>query len=175
MEAWQIILLILVILVFLYLGLLVYVMSMVAHFSGRLKKRLVAISVLFSEKKGILQAIGAEFKKANLKLTLADNAAVINLDSIAASAIKEGDVIPTSAKLKEIQKRFNFIAETNSWEDSTGDYRSLTASLHDLDANYRQSIALYNSDATAYNYWIHTPLFKWLAWLFGHRSKEPLN
>jgi len=167
--------LILVILFFIYVGLLVYVMSMIALFKGKLKKRLVAISVLFSEKKGILQAIGAEFKKAKVNLSLADNAAIINLDSIEAAGIKDSDVVPTSAKLKEIQKRFNFIAETNSWVTTGGDYQSFTASLHDIDANYRQSIALYNADVTAYNYWIHTPLFGWLAWLFGHRSKGPLN
>lgn len=175
MEPYQIILLILVLLIFLYVAYLIYVLTMARIFRTSMKKRIVALSVLFSEKKEILLAISKVFTKSKVTFSNADKAEMINLTEIVVSPLRPIDVIIVSAKLKESQKRLNYIGQVNPWATRSEEYRSFMVSLHDLDANYRRIIALYNGDVAAYNYWIKAPLSFWITHLFGNRKRENLN
>jgi hypothetical protein len=175
MEAWQIVLLVVVILLFFYVGVLVYVFSMIRVFKSKLKQRLIAMSVLLSEKKEMLLAIHFEFVKAKVKLDKADSGLYDRVQHIAIKSLKDNEVSPIEQTLKEAQNRLNFIAQTNPWATKSDEYQNAVHALHDIDVNFRQSIVIYNSELMGYNYWIRVPLCHAVAWIFGNRKKLPLN
>jgi|GEM_PF-832023 len=175
MEAWQIVLLVVVILLFFYIGVLVYVFSMIRVFKTKLKQRLIAMSVLLSEKKEMLLGIRFEFVKAKVKLDKADAGLYDRVQHLTIKSLKDTEISPIEQTLKEAQNRLNFIAQTNPWATKSEEYQNAVHTLHDIDVNFRQAVVIYNSDLNGYNYWIRVPLCHAVAWLFGNHKKSPLN
>jgi ABC-type lipoprotein release transport system permease subunit len=175
MQAWQIVLLVIVVLLFFYVGVLIYVMSMVRVFRSRLRKRLIAMSVLLSEKKEMLLAINYEFKKSKVKLDKADQKLYDQVQFLKISELKDVQIAPASQILKDAQNRLNFVAQINPWATKSEEYQTYANSIHDIDVNFRQNIVLYNSDLNGYNYWVAVPACRWFAYIFGNRKKQPLN
>jgi hypothetical protein len=52
------------------------------------------------------------------------------------------------------------------------EFITFTDTLADLDANYRRTAAIFNSDVEGYEYWRKSPLFRFWFWIDGFR---PMN
>lgn len=71
--------------------------------------------------------------------------------------------------LSSLQKRLVLFANNNEHGKSE-EFLEYFGILNDLDANYRKTATIYNSDLLGYEYWRKTPLFRF--WFFVFRFKE---
>ncbi len=71
--------------------------------------------------------------------------------------------------LSSLQKRLVLFANNNEYGKSE-EFQEYFDILNDLDANYRKTAAIYNSDLLGYEYWRKTPLFRF--WFLVLRFKE---
>jgi hypothetical protein len=174
MQWWQYLLWVLAIVVVAYLGGFLYVFSCLTYFSRRLKKRMVALSVLFAEKKEVLGVIYTAYKKASVTFEEADEEAATKVRWLVTETAKGQKPAAIAAQLDEMEKRLNYLAENNQWLRQGDDYKTLGGTLHDLDANYRKIVAAYNSDLSGYEYWRKFFLYRFWFWIFGVKAKKPL-
>lgn len=175
MEAYQIIILVALLLLFVYVGAFLLILSNSLAFSRRLRKRAQAMLVLIYEKQEVLlswfellEKEKAPFSEEDLRLFSS-----VKGMNLAKPSVEEWTACLSS--FKEAQMRLGFLSEEAGLDDSHEEKSSYVSALHDLDFNYRQSSAVYNADVVAYNYWISIPGFSWLLFLFGFRKKTALN
>ena len=87
----------------------------------------------------------------------------------------EKDVRERLEVIKEGTRRLRFVYDSARIKSKDAIMVNSFALLDDLERNYRTSVALYNADASAYDYWISIPTFGWLGYILGHRKKEMFN
>ena len=175
MEAYQIILLILVFVAFAYLAIVVYVLGQMREFKNKIKKRLKGLDVLLLERASALNDMQALYEKGGIVLTDSEIEAcrgLLGVDFIP----KEEEVRKAILAVKEASTCLRFIAQSGRYTGA-GQERLKTdlALLDDLERNFRTACLLYNGDVSAYNYWIKIPTVAWIGWLFGHRKKELIS
>lgn len=175
MEPYQIIILVILLLLFLYVSGFLLIVSNSIGFRRRLRKRAVALMVLVSEKQEILLAWFELFAKEKIPLSEEDHALLSSLKSINLNKPTLAEWITSLNLLKNAQLRLGFLSEEADLQSSLAEKNAYVSTLHDLDANYRQSSAIYNADVGAFNYWISIPGFSWLLYLLGFRKKTLLN
>ncbi len=175
MEPYQIILLIVVTLLFIYVSILVYSFSSCIEFKARLKKKNSAVALIYAERKDAILAIYALFVREDVNFTDEDDEMISLLEDFEFGDKKIEEIQEGVAQLKTVQARLAFIAQTNRWAIKNEEYLALKEVLRDLEVNYRQVSANYNADVGAYNYWVSIPGCSWLPYIFGHRKVAPLH
>lgn len=174
MQPWQIIFLIAVIIVIVYCVFLIFVVTMAFAFRGKLDKRLVAVNILFSEKRDVLLALYAEFKRVNVVFSPSDEDAISKLRDPMPKNIKGTDAATINKILNSGETHLNYLAAKNQWATKSQEYVNFSSSLHDLDLNYRKNVAIYNRDISGYTYWTHVKLCFLFMLLFGFRKRDPI-
>ena len=175
MEPYQIILLVVILLLFLYISVFLLVLSNALTFRKKLRQRGGALIILCLEKQDVMLAWAALFGKEGYKFSKEDEELISSLSSLDLKKPNKKDWDNMLLVLKQANRRLSFLAEEVDWGDSQSDKDSYVSTLHDLDANYRQSLAIYNADVGAYNYWVSIPGVSWILYLFGLRKKRSLN
>ncbi len=174
MEWWQILLYVLAVLILLYLVGFFFGLSSLLSFRKKLQKRLVALSVLFAEKKDILLSLYALFDEAHIRLDSAEKDGAAKVRWLKTQVLKEEDVAEVAETLNFLQKRLTLLAESESYIKAGDDYRFFSSILQDLDTNYRRIVAVYNTEVNGYEYWRRAPIYFPLFWLCGFRKRQRL-
>ena len=175
MEPYQIIILVILLLLFLYVSAFLLIISNSIGFRRKLRKRASALMVLVSEKQEILLAWFGLFAHEKIALSEEDKALISSLKNINLDKPSPEEWIASLNLLKSAQMRLGFLSEESDLRGSLAEKKAYVSTLHDLDANYRQSSAVYNADVGAFNYWISIPGFSWLLYLLGFRKKTLLS
>ncbi len=175
MKAYQIIILIALLVLFVVFSILLYVFSQAVFFRRRLKKREYSMGVLFSEKKEVLLLLDKLYREKGMVYEESDEALREKLMGISLAKCTQKEIKAARDSLKDVQSRLFFLASNNRWIQLEKEYEDLRESSSDLDVNYRQSSALYNADVNAYNYWVNIPFIHTILWIVGFRNKPILN
>lgn len=175
MEAYQVLLLILVLVSFLYITLIVYVLGMMREFKNRLKRRLKGLVLLLYERTDAILSIVDLFKKEGVifseEETECFNALrALNFDNVSDTQFRE-----LADKVKDATSRMKYLSQANMWATKDETYLNYIRLIDDLERNHRTLVGQYNSDVVAYNYWIKIPTVSWIGWIFGYRSKSNLS
>lgn len=172
---WNVFYWVLGILALIYIFLLIFTLSFLLSFKGRLKRKTTAFLVLLSEKKEVLlslvslyQELGAHYEEADLEW-------IRKVTLIEKKKIKGSDIVPLNATLSNLEKRLRYIASSNKSLQENENFISLISLLDDLNSNYRRMVATYNSDLVGYEYWRKQPLYRGWFFLFGFRKKERIH
>lgn len=174
-KGLSILLLICVIIVFTFIIWAVFVGARIHDFKDKLRKRLYAISILLSEKKDIILTMSDVFVENGIELTSSQEAAINCLRFTSIETLKDVEVNPIEVAIKDAVGHVKFLASTHPELAKTEAFVTLSDSLNDIDTNFRQAIAIYNSDLLGYNYWCKSAATHWLFHMFGNREKNPLN
>lgn len=158
-----------------YIVAFVYCFFSLLDFSSRLKKRLKAFAILFSEKREVILSLDAYYRKANLTYSQADREALAFVSAIPSRNLKDYEVRDIHETLASLEKRLRYLGDGNEWVKQSDDYTSMMALLSDLSSNYRRIVAVYNRDLLGYEYWRKQPLYFIWFWLFGFRAKKRLS
>ncbi len=175
MTPIQIVSLVLSILAAVYLAVMIFVISTIGHFVSRMRKVMIGISIVLSERKEIFLSIVDDFQNMGVSFRGSDIAVFDQVRAMQADHLKARDVSEISALFREAESRLRFLFGKNPWANKSAKQRELWSTLEELDANYRQTIVNYNTELTGYNYWVKVPFCHWIPWLFGFRVREKLN
>ena len=175
MQWWQIVLYILAMAGLLYLIGFFFCLSGLLAFRKKLQKRIIALSVLFAEKKDILLSMYVLFDKAAAHLDSVEKDSAAKVRWLKTQVIKEAEVEEVSSILNDLQKRLTLLAEAESYLKAGEDFQVFSSALKDLDANYRRIVAVYNSEVSGYEYWRRSLLFFVLFWLCGFKKRNRLS
>ena len=174
-EAYQIILLILVFVAFAYLAIVVYVLGQMREFKSKIKKRLKALNILLVDRADILNDMQALFDKSGVEFTESEESACHKL--LANEFLTTEESVRSSILIvKEATTVLRFIAQSGRYKGLEKERLKADLNLvEDLERNFRTACLLLNGDVAAYNYWIAIPTVGWVGWLFGHRKKELIS
>ncbi len=175
MKPVELISLILIIVLALYLTISVFVITSIGHYNARLKKCLLGISIILSERKQFFLSLVDEFQEMGVNFRGSDIVVFDQVRALKVDSLKADEVSPISDLFREAESRFRFLAGKNPWATKSAKYQDLWSALEELDANYRQALVNYNSQLAFYNYWVKVPLCHWIPWLFGLRYREALR
>lgn len=175
MNGWYIFYWVLAIILLLYIVGLVYSLFSLLDFSGRLKKRLNAFAILFSEKREVILSLDAYYRKAGLQYSQADREALAFVSAIPSRNLKDYEVRSIQETLFALEKRLRYLGDSNEWVKQSDDYSSMMSLLSDLTNNYHRVVAIYNRDLLGYEYWRKQPLYFIWFYLFGFRGKKRLS
>ncbi len=175
MQPYQIIILVLLLLVFVYVGAFLLILSNSLAFLGKLNKRKAASMVFLTEKQEVLLAWFDLFLKEGIALSDEDVALKEKVAAIDSKISDQKQWDDDIALLKDAQIRLGALSAEKNLGKSESEKDAYISTTKDLDANYRQSSAVYNADVVAFNYWISIPGFSWLLFLFGLRKRKTLN
>ena len=157
-----------------YVFFAIYTIIVLFDFRGKLRKRLVALSVLFTEKKEILLSLYDLYLKAKLPLTPDIKAMKKTTAALPTEPKNEEEALNIAATLSDFQRRLSLLAEEERYILLHQDYISYANSLKDLENNYHRIIAAYNTDLNGYEYWRKNILYRWLTWVFRFRKRRRL-
>lgn len=175
MEPYQIILLVIILLLFFYVSLFLLVLSNALSFRKKLKKRSEALMILCLEKQDVLLAWSELFGKEGHPFSEEDQKLINSLASINLKKPNQKEWENSIGIIKQVNRRLSFLTEEIEWGESENDKDSYVSTMHDLDANYRQSLAIYNADIGAFNYWVSIPGVSWIMYLLGLRKRHSFN
>lgn len=171
MEWWQILLYVLSLLALVYIIAFFYSLESIITFRGKLKKRTIALSVLLSEKKDVLLSLHAMIENNGLNQDDAIRKSAAQVRWLKISKLKAKDIANVVFVLSDLQKRLVLFGNSHQLSDNM-EFITFTDTLADLDANYRRTAAIFNSDVEGYEYWRKSPLFRFWFWIDGFR---PMN
>lgn len=175
MKPWQILLLALLLVFFLYSIILLVTLSNSLELRRKLNRILEAPSLLLSEKARLLLELDALFTSRGVKYSESDRASVEVIKSLKLDKLKPNEVNKALAALKSAGAHLSYLAQSNHWASKDGDYRALAEGLEANEKSIRQCISAYNLSATGINYWVSIPLVGWIDYLFGIRKRELLS
>ncbi len=175
MQPYQIIILVLLLVAFVYVGAFLLILSNSLAFLRKLNKRKAASMVFLSEKQEVLLAWFDLFEKEGMHLSAEDEALRAKVAAIDSKVASQAQWNEDISLLKNAQMRLGALSNETSFGSSEKEKDAYVSTLGDLDANYRQSSAIYNADVVGFNYWISIPGFNWLLFLFGFRKRKSLN
>ena len=171
MEAWQILLIIIVIVLSFYLSGFFIVLTYAFDFSARLKRRITGINVILVEKREIIVRVYERFKKEGTNF---DERFEQNLEQFLKFELKRPrfEECKTAISLqKSLQSRLFYEFQTQTSLKNDPEIKGDCNMLEDLDRNIRTSCSLFNSDVAGYNYWINIFGYRWLFYLL---RKKPM-
>lgn len=171
-QAAVTILIVVVSLLLVYIVGAVYVIGALFYFKNRLRKKIVAFSILFAEKKDLLLSIFQLYDEAKLPLEESDREHCSRVRWLKTEVVKEKDVVPISEILAGLEKRLTLISENEPYIKRSEELMTLITTLKDVDASYRRIVNVYNADVAGYMYWRRLFLYRWLSFLFGFTKKE---
>jgi uncharacterized protein YeeX (DUF496 family) len=151
-----------------------YCLSAVIDFSSRLKKRINALTILFSEEKDVLLSLDSYFRKAKLPYNDSDRECLSLVACIPNKNLKDYEIMDIHQTLTSLEKRFSYLCNSNAWIKQSDDYETMVSLLNDLASNYRRIVAIYNSDLTGYEYWRKQPLYRLWFFLLGFKTRRRL-
>ena len=175
MTPIQVISLILMILLALYLAIMVLVTTQIGHFLGQMKRCLLGISIILSERKEVFLSIVDRFENMGVSFRGSDIAIFDQVRALKIDHLKADEASAVSSLLREAESRLRYLAGKNPWAVKDPGYQELCSTLEGLLANYRQSLVVYNRELIGYNYWVKVPLCHWVPYLLGLRVREKLN
>lgn len=150
----------------------VYVIGNLFYFRGRLSKKLVALGVLFAEKKDILLSVFQLFEQARLPIEELDRESCSRVRWLKTEIVREKDVMAVNETLGNLEKRLTLLAENEPYIKQSEELGTLLATLKDVDVSYRRIVNVYNADVAGYMYWKKFLIYRWLSFLFGFGKKE---
>ena len=174
MESWQILLIIVAVILFIYLAAFFVIVSHAFDFNLRLKRRLRALNIILFEKRELLLKLNDAALSEGATFSERDKENLSTLQQMSFNkpvfAISKNAI----SLQKAIQSRLFYIVRSNSKLKEDPQIQSILDMIGDLDRNIRTSCSLYNADVQAYNYWIAVPFFKWLFFILGQRTRNPI-
>lgn len=171
---WQIVVWIVVLMALIYLFFAIYTIIVLFDFREKLRKRLVALSVLFAEKKEILLSLYGLFHKAKLPLDGDIKAMEDAVSKLTTDVTNEKQAMEAIGLLNDFQRRLSLLSEEERYIQKSPDFESFVNSLKDLENNYHRIVAAYNTDLNGYEYWRKRTIYIWLTWVFGFRKRQRL-
>jgi hypothetical protein len=171
---WQVVIWLLALMGLLYLFFAIYTIIVLFDFKGKLRKRLVALSILFAEKKEILLALYTLYQKAKLPLEGDIVRLRYQVAALQTEPQNEKEAMDITILLNEFQRRLSLLSEEERYIQKSGDFLSYMNTLKDLENNYHRIVAAYNTDLNGYEYWRKRTVYCWLTWLFGFRKRQRL-
>lgn len=175
MRPEQVLYLVLAIVGLLYLAFFVLLLCFLLHFQGELRKNLVALSVIFAEKKDVLLSLFTLFDKASVPLDDADKESAAKVRWLKTNVVKDKDAESVAFSLNDLQRRLTLLAENESYIKVSEDFQAYRSTLEDLDKNYHRVVAVYNTALNGYDYWRKVFLYRLFFWLCGFRKKSRLS
>lgn len=175
MKDWQILYLVVAILVILYAVGFVLTLVFLLNFRAALKKNLVALSVLFAEKKEVLLSLYALFDKAAIPLDDPDKESAAKVRWLKTEVMRGSDVLLTNNALNDLERRLAMLSASEKYIQVSEDYIAYVNTLQDLDSNYRRVVAIFNTAVNGYEYWRKVLLYRPWFWLFGLRKRHRIS
>ena len=175
MRPEQVLYLILAIMGLLYLAFFVLIFCFLFHFRSELRKNLVALSVIFAEKKDVLLSLFALFDKASVPLDDADKESAAKVRWLKTNVVKDKEAESVAFSLNDLLRRLTLLAENESYIKVSEDFQAYRSTLEDLDKNYHRVVAVYNTALNGYDYWRKVFIYRLFFWLFGFRKKSRLS
>ena len=77
--------------------------------------------------------------------------------------------------VKTVHSRISYLGQENRWATKDPRYAAYMGTFSDLERNLRQTVALYNSDVDALNYWLRVPTAAWFLWICGFRKRKMIS
>ena len=174
-QTYQIILLVLLLLAFFYVALLLFVISNMREFKRRLSKREKALLILMNEKSDLLLDVCALLKQAKVEFSQGDEEAIKALEELRFDKVRNETLNEKGAIIHAAHSHINYIVQSNNWLKKDLRFSTYRENYDELDQNYRQSAAIYNSDVAGYMYWFSFPTCTLAVRILGYRGKESLN
>ncbi|MDY6430510.1 MAG: hypothetical protein SPL00_01810 [Bacilli bacterium] len=169
MEPWQIILLIVVILVFLYLINIIVVLSYAVEIKKNLINRVRTLSVVMLNKIETLQKLsdlllkkGYSFQENELQIL--EEMKEMHFDSTSVTKFKE-----CVKKIGKVEQAVNYGVLDNENDEEIEKELVILKEINNL---YSKSIIAYNYDVNGYNYWVKIPHTKYICILFKLKPKQ---
>lgn len=172
MEAWQILLIIIAIVVFIYLSAIFIILTHAFDFNSRLKRRLIALNIILYEKRSLLLQLIEKSKKEGAIYPEEENSRIDALGHLSFKKVVFEETKNAISLLKSIQSRVSYIISSNEQLKNDSSVLDILNIISDLDRNIRTSCSLYNSDVQGYNYWIAVPGFHWLFFIFRKKPRS---
>lgn len=175
MEAWQILLIIIAIVLFVYLAALFVILTHAFDFGARIKRRLNSLNMILFERRVIILKLYETCLKYGSQF---DDNAIEMIETLKAYNFNKPkfEVCKSAISLqKSIQNRifYEFQARPEMKKDPA--VENSISMLDDLERNIRTSCSLFNADVQGYNYWIAVPGYHWIFFILGRKAFESIN
>ena len=129
---------------------------------GKMRKKAIAIAVLFSNKKELLLALSDIYRQEGIPFSFQDRISHVAVEQTHLGKMRNRDILDANAELSDLERRLGLLAGANHLPKDDPKTRDYWNSLADLNRNYRRIAASYNSLLTAYEYWRNSYLYRWL-------------
>ena len=154
-----------------YLFIIIIVISQLVKTNHQMKRKQHGINVILAQKFDLLVTLGRFMELNNTKLP-EDVKVALNIEDYGKlKSMSTTERLSVKNLLMNTLSTMFFLAEENGLKEDSK-YITLKNSLKDVDEHHRKEIALYNADATAYNYWVNSLLFRPIKLLFNLKEKE---
>lgn len=133
----------------------------------------MAISILLSEKKDVLLSMYAIIDNSPSLTDEAMKNMTTQVRWLQTAELKAENIEESISILSSLQKQL-LMSSTINGLNKDDEFETHREMLIDLDANYRRTAAIFNSDVLGYEYWRKTPLFRFWFFIFGFRTIKRL-
>ncbi len=175
MEAWQILLIIIAIVLFVYVAGLFVILTRAFDFGARLKRRLNSLNMILFERRAILLRLYETCLKHGSQF---DDKALEMIETMKAYNFSKPrfEVCKSAISLqKSIQNRIYYEFQVYPEIKDETVVESSISMLDDLERNIRTSCSLFNADVLGYNYWIAVPGYHWIFFILGRKAFDSIN
>lgn len=154
-----------------YLLIIIVIAFVVRSLLKDIKRKEQSINIVMAQKYDLLIALGNLMVEKGIELSknISETLNLKNHEKLKVYNTMERLSIKTLLT-KTVDTMF-YIAETNKIGEDIK-YLVLKKSIQDIDVHHRKSIASYNSQVVAYNYWIKTWLFRPVSLILRLKEKE---
>lgn len=175
MNTLETVFLIAVVVLSIYLLLAVIYAFQMRSFFRQISKRKDAIDVLTAQKYDLLRMIGKLFVRFQIDVPQEFLLSKRPRFEDTLQNIKDTERTIVKSFLVQTAQALFYYGEQNQSLSVDPEYVSLKKSLAEVDELFRKQVAIYNADATNYNFWQKFILFRWVALLFRHQFKELIS
>jgi hypothetical protein len=175
MTKIQILLIVVIVLVAVYLAAGIFFGLQMGRFKQQLSKRKDAIDVLTAQKYDLLRMIGKLFVRHQIDVPQEFILSKRPRFEDTLQNIKDTERTIVKSFLVQTAQALFYYGEQNQALSVNPEYVSLKKSLSEVDDNFRKQIAIYNADATNYNFWVKFYIFAWVSNLFKHHQKDLIS
>ena len=154
-----------------YLLIIIVIAFVVRSLLKDIKRKEQSINIVMAQKYDLLIALGNLMVEKGIELSknISETLNLKNHEKLKVYNTMKRLSIKTLLT-KTVDTMF-YIAETNKIGEDIK-YLILKKSIQDIDVHHRKSIASYNSQVVAYNYWIKTWLFRPVSLILRLKEKE---
>ncbi len=175
MDGLTIFLLCLLCLAFVYVVMLCVCFACLFTFRARLEKRLVAMSVVYSEMRDVLLSWKELLEREGCRWDEKMTNAGAQIASLRTELKSEHESLSTYELLSGYEKELKRLSRGFPSVLKDEDYLAYSDTFGDLDASHRRIVALYNGDQNGYEYWRKSIPFRPFTLLAGFRKRERLS